>query len=958
MRKYFLFLVISIISGSLSAQNFSSAKTQQATQLLQDHGAIVIKFNVATKAQINDDLTNIMSIDNVRRLPNNQGYEVRAYLKQNELQEFLTRAIPFEIVENVQPKAITMATTVAQMASWDRYPTYSVYEQMMANFATTYPNLCDLDTILASTPNGHRILALKISDNVNINENEPQVLFSSSIHGNEETGYVLMLRLINYLLSNYSILPQVANLVNGSEIWICPSANPDGTYLSTDNTISTSALARYNSNSQDLNRDYPRPDFLENIDSTTWEPETKAFIKFAKKHHFNMGVNFHDGTELVNFPWDTWTTTENISADDAWWRRVSRMYADSVQLNAGTLGSSYFTAEDDGITEGADWYYAYGSRQDYMNFFQYCREVTIELSTSQPAGAENLPAFWNAHYRSFLNYLKESLYGVRGVITDSCSGQPIKAKVWVNSYDQTNDSSQVYSALPVGNYHKYMIAGTYSITYSAPGYTSKTINNVVLANGAATYVNVSLAPAASPDAQFSGTVTDDCAGTVQFTNSSTASTNFVWFFGDGATSTDVNPTHTYTANGTYTVKLRALNCKGKDSLVMTNYITINRAEAPTTTGGSSCGAGTVSLSASGAGTLNWYDAASGGNLVNTGNSFSPSLSNTTTYYVENSEIGTPTTAGKTFIQSGGAGTSSGEHYLIFDAYTPFTLISVVMYNTSASAVSRTIALKNSSGVVINGQTTTVNIPAGQSTVTLNFNVPVGTSMRLSCTNGTSLYRHNTGVAYNYTTSGILSITGSDAGANYYYYFYEWLVQTDGCISSRVPVTATILTQPLAGFTSSAVSLTANFTNTSTGATSYFWNFGDASTSTVQNPSHTYAASGTYNVMMIATNGACSDTAYQDVTILPTGGIDDNVFAQVSIYPNPARNEITIMSGSAFDGNVQIDIFSVTGELVLTKLLNTMDNKTSIDISSLSNGVYSLRMINAEHKKYFRIIKSE
>ncbi|HNW54983.1 MAG TPA: M14 family zinc carboxypeptidase, partial [Bacteroidales bacterium] len=496
-------------------------------------GAVVIKFNITDKVQLKNDLTNIMSIDNVRSLPNNQGYEVRAYLKQNELQEFLTRNIPFEIVEIVQPKAITMATTVAQMANWDRYPTYSVYEQMMVNFATTYPTLCDLDTILASTPNGHRILVLKISDNVNTNENEPQVLFSSSIHGNEETGYVLVLRLINYLLSNYTTLPQVANLVNGAEIWICPSANPDGTYRSGDNTISTSTFARYNANGVDMNRNYPCPDSTLNSDSTIWEPETKAFIKFAKKHHFNMGVNFHDGYEVVNFPWDRWLTTENISADDAWWRRASRMYADSVHLNAGALGSSYFTAEDNGITEGADWYYAYGSRQDYMNFFQYCREVTIELSTSQPAGAENLPTFWNAHYRSFLNYIKESLYGVRGVVTDSCSGQPIRAKVWVNGYDQTNDSSHVYSALPVGNYHKYMINGTRSITYSAPGYVSKTINNVVLANGQATTVNVSLAPAASPDAQFIGTITNNCTGTVQFTNTSTASSNFIWFFGDG-----------------------------------------------------------------------------------------------------------------------------------------------------------------------------------------------------------------------------------------------------------------------------------------------------------------------------------------------------------------------------------------------------------------------------------------
>ncbi|HNW69400.1 MAG TPA: M14 family zinc carboxypeptidase [Bacteroidales bacterium] len=961
MRKNILLLVFAILSCSVAAQNLTKSQTLQAMQILQDRGEVVIKFNVASKAMINDDLTNIMSIDKVKKLPNDQGFEVTAYANLTEFQNFLSRNIPYEIIPKSQPKALTMATTVAQMASWDRYPTYSVYEQLMANFASTYPTLCDLDTIMAATPSGnYKILVAKISDNVNTAENEPQFLFSAPIHGDELTGYVLLLRMINYLLTNYGSISQVTNLVNGAEIWICPLANPEGTYYNSSPVGSTVANShRGNLAGIDMNRNYPDPRAGQNPDGNATQPETQAFMTFANNHNFNMACNYHGGAEVTNYPWDTWTTSGNPNADAAWWERVCSAYVATARLvNASYLADLSSAPDGSGVTEGGDWYVITGGRQDYMNFYKHCREVTIEIDMTKQTPVADLNNKWNENYQSMMDLMQESLYGVRGIITDSCSGQPIRAKVWVNSYDQTNDSSQVYSALPVGNYHKYMIAGTYSITYSAPGYTSKTINNVVLANGAATYVNVSLAPAASPDAQFTGTITDNCAGTVQFTNTSTASTNFIWFFGDGATSTDANPTHTYTANGTYTVKLRALNCKGKDSLVMTNYITINMAEAPTTTGGSVCGSGTVALSASGAGTLNWYDAASGGNLVNTGTSYSPSLSGTTTYYVENSEIGTPTTVGKTFVLSGGAGTSTGEHYLTFDAYTPFTLISVVVYNTSASALSKTIALKNSSGTVINGQTTTLTIPSGQSTVTLNFAVPVGTNMRLSCTSGVSLYRHNTGVTFNYTAPGILAITGTDAGSTYYYYFYEWLVQTPGCISSRVPVTATVLTQPVAGFTSSVVTLTANFTNTSTGATSYFWNFGDGSTSTLQNPSHNYTASGTFTVMLIANNGGCADTTYQDVTILPTGGIDDNIFAQVCIYPNPANTDITIMPGSAVAGEVQIDIFSVTGELVFSKLLNAMNSKTTIDISSLSDGVYSLRLINGEHKKYFRIIKSE
>jgi len=954
MRKNILILVLAILTGSISAQNLSTAKGQQAQQILQDRGEIVIKFNVADKAQINEDLTNIMSISNVKPLPNGQGYEVQAYANPQEFQEFLTRNIPYEIFPWIQPKAITMATTVAQMASWNRYPTYSVYEQMLANFASTYPTLCDIDTILSATPSGnYKILVAKISDNVNTAENEPQFLFSSSMHGNETAGFFLTLRMIDYLLTNYGSITQVTNLVNGAEIWICPLANPEGTYYNSSPAGSTVANARRaNLAGIDLNRNYPDPRAGQNPDGNATQAETQAFMTFANNHHFNMAGNFHGGTEVMNYPWDTWTTAGNPNADAAWWERVCTNYVTTGRLfNASYMSNEYA----DGVTEGGDWYVITGGRQDYMNYYKQCREVTLEVDVDYVTQVEDFSNKWNENYEAMLNYMQESLYGVRGVITDSCSGQPIRAKVWVNSYDQANDSSQVYSALPVGNYHKYMIAGTYSITFSAPGYTSKTVTNVVLANGIATYVNVSLAPAASPDAQFTGTVTDNCTGTVQFTNTSTASTNFVWFFGDGATSTQTNPTHTYTANGTYTVKLRALNCKGKDSLELVDYIDINMAVPPTTTGGSSCGSGIVDLSATGAGTLNWYDAASGGNLVNTGNSFSPALTNTTTYYVSNSTTSPNEYVGKVNKETGATLHTNNSYYLIFSCYTPVVLKSVKVY--AGDTKDRIIELRNSAGTVL--QSDTINVPAGESRITLNFNVPVGTDMRLSCgTANPNMYRDDSGISFPYTLAGKISITGTNAGSPRYYYYYDWEIETPGCTSSRVPVTATIITQPVAGFTSSVVSFTGNFTNTSTGAATYFWNFGDATTSTDPNPSHTYTASGTFTVMLIATNGSCADTTYQDVTILPTGGIDDNVFAQVSIYPNPARNEITIMPGSTIEGEVQIEIFSITGKLVYAELMDAMNSKTSIDISSLANGVYSLRLINGDNKKYFRILKSE
>ena len=146
---------------------------------------------------------------------------------------------------------------------------------------------------------------------------------------------------------------------------------------------------------------------------------------------------------------------------------------------------------NNGITNGWDWYEVNGGRQDYMNYFKYCREITLELSDDKTPNPNDLPMFWDANYPSFINYMEQSLYGIRGIITDSISGIPIKAKVEI--FGHYIVSSHVYSSLPIGNYHRYLYQGNHTITFSKAGYYSKTINASVL-NNSTTVQDVQLVP--------------------------------------------------------------------------------------------------------------------------------------------------------------------------------------------------------------------------------------------------------------------------------------------------------------------------------------------------------------------------------------------------------------------------------------------------------------------------------
>src|SRR5690606_1954876 len=218
---------------------------------------------------------------------------------------------------------------------------------------------------------------------------------------------------------------------------------------------------------------------------------------------------------------------------------------------------------------------------------------------------------------------------------------------------------------------------------------------------------------------FDANVDSTCTGEVQFTDLSTnGPTSWFWDFGDGNNSSLQHPTHTYAASGTYTVQLTATNAIGNHVETKTNYINVNMPANPTVTGDVVCENNIANLSASGNGTLNWYNVATGGTIINTGNNFTtPVLTSSTTYYVED-VIASPTLSMGKPNNSGSGANFNNQQHLLFDVYAPMEIIEVDVY--SGASGNRTIELRNSSNVLL--QSTTVNIPTGQHTVQLNFTV--------------------------------------------------------------------------------------------------------------------------------------------------------------------------------------------------------------------------------------------
>ncbi len=843
-------------------------------------------------------------------------------------------------------RALTMANSLAEMENWDKYPTWDVFQDMMIGFANDYPELASLDTIGFSIEN-RAILGLKVSDNVAVDEIEPEFFLVGQIHGDEIVSYILTLRVIDYLLTNYGDDAEVTNMVNEMEIWFAPASNPDGTYGNNENDISNST--RYNADGVDLNRNYPDAEEGDSPDGNPTAIENLVMIDFAAERHFVMSANSHSGAELVNYPWDTW---ETLHADDDWWYEVSRAYADDVHANAP---STYLDGYDDGITNGYQWYSISGGRQDYMNYFRNCREVTLELSNEKLLDAELLPDHWVYNKDALLGYIQQAMEGVHGIVTDSITDEPLEATVFIENHDI--DNSQVYSKLPNGDYHRLLKAGEWDLKFSAEGYKSKTIT-VNLAQDERIDLNVELVSLSElpPTVEFFASSTAiNCNPEVQFFNESEAAgdLSFAWDFGDGNQSNEENPMHTYMQNGNYTVSLFLSNENGSDEIVKTNYVQVQLVSLDSVNSAAICSTsnGSVDLAAYSAGDIYWYENLTDETHIATGETFTtPNLNESYTYYAqavfegEINYVGEPDNS-----EDGDYDNTESMHYLIFDVLDNCILQEVTVYTENSGE--RAIYLRNSSGEVL--QETTANIDAGEQTIALNFDLQAGENYQLAASVNSGLFKGRltwTSVfGYPYEIESLISIKDSDAGVGWgsseqvYPYFYNWKIKASNCMTERMPVYAIIGDAPSVDYSYEMDGLSVAFQSHSTYYTEILWNFGDENFSTEINPTHVYAEPGEYNVTLIATSD-CGEAVFFHVLFLSNALFENNDESECQIFPNPASNQLTIQFQHP-ENYSMLELVDVTGKII--KQQSVVNQKVRLSVSDLYSGIYSVRFIRKD-----------
>lgn len=436
-----------------------------------------------------------------------------------------------------------------------------------------------------------------------------------------------------------------------------------------------------------------------------------------------------------------------------------------------------------------------------------------------------------------------------------------------------------------------------------------------------------------------------CNGIVYFKDMSEQATNgWNWNFGDGTTSTLQNPVHEYQQNGTYTVALNVSNSMGTDTEVKQAYITVNRPPAPIANDVFVCGSGSGTLTASGSGEINWFSAS--GNWLGIGSTFPASTVNSSVAYeVKDYLLGNPTNGGRLDNTGNGNYYNFTDKTMIFDVLNPCMLHSVEVYANSAG--NRTVSLMDAFGTIL--QSRNVSLNPGYNKVVLNFILNTENNLQLGITGSTvDLYRNTSGSVYPYNIGNYLSITkSSSSNLQQYYFFYDWEVMSIPCIS--LPKTVTLYangTTPQSQF-----SYNQNINNfvfnasASQGAQNYFWSFGDGGTGTGVNPPYTYVSTGNFQVSCIASNGGCTDTTIQTITISQLSGLESglNPF-ELSVFPNPGNGEMILKGNLSDREEIKVKMINSLGQTLKSfTFVSSGDFSQNISLKEFSPGIYRIQI---------------
>ncbi|MCK4305045.1 MAG: hypothetical protein KAY24_12475 [Candidatus Eisenbacteria sp.] len=397
---------------------------------------------------------------------------------------------------------------------------YAEMLTILQAYAADYPGITSLEDIgdgwgkIYNDPDypDYDVWALKISDNAELDEAEPVILYTGVHHAREPATLEICLAIADFLLTNYGSNPDVTRWVEDHETWVVPLVNPDGHWCCTDMD-----WTMWRKNARDNDGDgaptppgWWYPDGVDPNRNYDWEwggqgashdptsqtycgpyafsePENQAMRDFHYRELPIFTVDYHSYGELV-----MWSYGYNIYAtapDDATLAAIGAEIASHIPA----WGGGYYTPQ-----QASQLYPASGTSADWeygeLNVFSYIIEACTDFYPSE--NELNFAIQGNVQGAICLQERVDGP-GVRGTIR--VNGVPAEATITIVGLDDPPYNMPRRSHAGLGDYYRILSPGTYDIRYHAEGWDHILVEDVVVPEETFVCIDVNFGISTAPD---------------------------------------------------------------------------------------------------------------------------------------------------------------------------------------------------------------------------------------------------------------------------------------------------------------------------------------------------------------------------------------------------------------------------------------------------------------------------
>lgn len=311
-----------------------------------------------------------------------------------------------EIDKKALKNAKTAVTTPANfsLGSYAGFYTFAELQTILDQMRTLYPNLISAKSSIGTSIEGRPILMVKISDNPDVDEAEPEMFFNAVHHAREPMSMSQLIFFMWHILENYNTDKDIKTLVNSTELFIVPCVNPDGYVYNQTTNPGGGGMWRKNRRNNgngtygvDINRNYGFMWGFNNTGSSPTtssdtyrgtaafsEPETQVIRDFCNSHNFTLSMDFHSYGNYCIYPFGY--TTTNPNPELALFQQMGTFL---VAENGFVAGNATQTVAYTANGAGDDW--KYGEQTTKNKIYSFTPEVGASTDGFWPASSRIIP---------------------------------------------------------------------------------------------------------------------------------------------------------------------------------------------------------------------------------------------------------------------------------------------------------------------------------------------------------------------------------------------------------------------------------------------------------------------------------------------------------------------------------------------------------------------------------------